>query len=171
MQIIKRIFIISLIFSLLGCFEQETSNCSYDLFEIEKSMISSDNTNIWDLCPVFNLEEAIELSKEYDKNILIIFYSTIFSGNDDKIWKTLNFKKNSNLIGEKFILCPLNIEEQGNKKNQLLFTNSLELASIVVVSSKKEVLSNVLFYQGRSIEDEELNVFLESFPAKQDINN
>jgi len=152
-----------MLFNIAGCYVNKSSNCTYSVAEQNKSLIPLKFKNIWNLCPIFDLNNALERAENENKDVLIIFYATIFSGNDYKIWEALDLKKNSNIINKKFILCPLNVEELENKKKQILFTNSIELASIVVISIKEEVLSNVLFYQGESIQDEKLNTFLETY--------
>ena len=156
----KTLFVASLFIFILSCNEVAAERCIYSEEEITRSLISRDLDNFWSLCPVFNLAQAQQQSKENGKDILVIFYATIFSGNDSAIWEEINKEENSNLIRNRLIICPLNIEYDDNEKYQLLFTDSRELASIVIVTKDLALASEVVFFQGSSADSDELKCFL-----------
>jgi hypothetical protein len=163
----RTLFVTSLFVFILSCNEVTAERCIYSEEEITRSMIRRDLDNFWSLCPVFNLTQAQQLSKENGKDILVIFYASLFSGNDSAIWEEINKEENSNLIRNRVIICPLNIEYDDNEKYQLLFTDSRELASIVIVTKDLAVVSDVVFFQGSSDDCDELKYLLGNTSALQ----
>jgi len=164
MIVIRNVILFTFISTFLSCINSNSSASCCMKGEVSSNLlISLEYQNIWDLCPVFKLEEAIECSNNSNKNILIIFYASIFSGNDDKLWEVLNLSENHLLMKEKFIVCPLNVDIESNREYQEIYIESYELASIVVLSHEKDVVSEVMFYQGRSSDNLKLTSFLEKY--------
>ncbi|MEX1001010.1 MAG: hypothetical protein WDZ35_02760 [Crocinitomicaceae bacterium] len=155
---LKRITIyFLLIYFPSSCVKKEDCNLTQE--DIESTVIPDDLSNFWDLCPALTIEQAKTRAKENSKDILIIFYATIFSGNDMVIWSELNKPYHFELL-KAVIICPLNTDEKKNKDLQEKYTNSRELASLVFLDKELNKKSNVLFFQGSSRDKENLTEFI-----------